>query len=105
MRRQRPERDRLTEPRRSDRTSLTNLVRQVDTQMKGATAPDTVPTGFPSVDRVLGGGLRQRDLIVLGGDVRSGKSALALGIALRAAAAGSSVVFFSGEMDEDRLLE
>lgn len=105
IRRQRPERNRIPEPRRGERTSLTNLIRQVDTQMKGATPPDTVPTGFPSVDRLLGGGLRQRDLVVLGGDVRSGKSALALGIALRAAGAGSSVVFFSGEMDEDRLLE
>src|SRR3989454_2874511 len=32
-----------------------------------------------------GGGVRRRDLVVLGGDVGSGKSALALGIALRVA--------------------
>jgi replicative DNA helicase len=37
--------------------------------------------------------------------VGSGKSALALGFALRAAGAGQRVAFFSGEMDEDRLLE
>lgn len=93
-------------PRRVERTSLSNLIRQVDAQLEtGVTSPDTVPTGFPSVDRLLGGGLRRRDLVVLGGDVGSGKSALALGFALRSAQAGYPVAFFSGEMDEDRLLE
>lgn len=92
-------------PHKIPRDSLTSLVRQVDSQPQGALPPDTVPTGFPSLDRLLGGGLRQRDLVVLGGDVGSGKSALALAIALRAAAAGYPVSFFSGEMDEDRLME
>ncbi|MBI2536340.1 MAG: hypothetical protein HYW06_05110 [Gemmatimonadetes bacterium] len=89
-------------PRKVDRSSPTNLIRQVDAQLEtGVTSPDTVPTGFPSVDRLLGGGLRRRDLVVLGGDVGSGKSALALGFGLRAAQAGHRVAFFSGEMDED----
>jgi len=85
--------------------SLTRIVNQVDTMPAGSTPPDTVPTGFPSLDGMLGGGFRQRDLIVLGGDVGAGKSALALAIALRTAAAGYPVTFFSGEMDEDRLME
>ncbi|HXV85460.1 MAG TPA: DnaB-like helicase C-terminal domain-containing protein [Gemmatimonadales bacterium] len=90
---------------RTQRHSLTSLIKQVDTQAAGVTPPDTVPTGFPSLDRVLGGGVRRRDLIVLGGDVGSGKSALALAIALRAAETGRRVALCSGEMDEDRLLE
>jgi len=57
------------------------------------------------VDRILGGGLRRRDLVVLGGDVGSGKSALALGLALRVARQGVGVAFFSGEMDQERLME
>jgi replicative DNA helicase len=77
----------------------------VDGQLPGAITPDTVPTGFPSVDRLLGGGLRRRDLVVLGGDIGSGKSALALGIALRVAQQGLGVGFLSGEMDEERLME
>jgi replicative DNA helicase len=93
-------------PRRIERTSLTNLIRQVDAQLDAAAVPpDTVPTGFPSLDKLLGGGVRRRDLVVLGGDVGAGKSALALSIALRAAGAGHTVAFLSGEMDEDRLLE
>lgn len=92
-------------PRRRVRDSLTHLIQRVDEQRSGEVSPDTVPTGFPSLDRLLGGGFRQRDLIALGGDVGSGKSALALGFALRTARLGLPVVFFSGEMDADRLLE
>lgn len=93
-------------PRRIERTPLTDLIRQVDAQLDdGSVPPDTVPTGFPSIDKLLGGGMRRRDLVVVGGDVGAGKSALALGIALRAAGAGHTVAFLSGEMDEDRLLE
>jgi replicative DNA helicase len=85
--------------------SLTNLVKQVDDLPAGEIPPDTVPTGFVSLDRVLGGGFRQRDLVVLGGDIGSGKSALALAMAVRAATAGYPVAYLSGEMDEDRLME
>jgi replicative DNA helicase len=95
----------MNEPRRIERASLANLIRQMDAHTPGEVSPDSVPTGFPSVDKVLGGGFRRRDLAVLGGDIGSGKSALALAIAMRAAAAGHQVAFFSGEMDEDRLLE
>ncbi|HET6837821.1 MAG TPA: DnaB-like helicase C-terminal domain-containing protein, partial [Gemmatimonadales bacterium] len=54
---------------------------------------------------ILAGGLRRKDLVVLSGDVASGKSALALAIALRAAAAQIPTMFFSGEMSADRVLE
>jgi replicative DNA helicase len=84
-------------------------VERVDQQRPGATPGDTVPTGFPSIDRLLGGGLRRRDLIVLGGDVGAGKSALALGVALRVArqdaGEAGAVALLSGEMDEERLME
>jgi replicative DNA helicase len=95
----------MSEPRRIPRDSLTHLVQQVDSLPKGDVRPDTVPSGFPSLDHMLGGGFRRGDLIVLGGDVGSGKSALALAIALRTASTGHGVAFFSGEMDEDRLME
>lgn len=90
-------------PRR--RRSVTGVVERVDDTIGGAPNPDTVATGFPGVDRMLGGGLRRRDVVVLGGDVGSGKSSLALAIALRVAARGERVAFLSGEMDEERLLE
>ncbi|HEY2825725.1 MAG TPA: DnaB-like helicase C-terminal domain-containing protein [Gemmatimonadales bacterium] len=95
----------MARPRRLERQTLNNLIRQVDTQPRGDASPDTIPTGFQSLDKMLGGGLRRRDLVVLGGDIGSGKSALTLGFALRVAQAGHPVVYFSGEMDEDRLME
>jgi replicative DNA helicase len=90
--------------RRSD-TVLEKLVARIDKRSAGAPALDTVGTGFASLDRVLAGGLRRRDLVILGGDVGSGKSALALGIAIRAAEAGVPTLFFSGETSPERLME
>jgi len=85
--------------------SLESIVERVDQQRPGEITGDTIPTGFPSIDKLLGGGVRRRDLIVLGGDIGSGKSALALGIALRVAQQRLGVAFLSGEMDEERLME
>jgi replicative DNA helicase len=85
--------------------SLESLVQRVDAQRPGDVTGDTVPSGFASLDKMLGGGLRRRDLIVLGGDIGAGKSALALGLALRVAQQEIGVAFLSGEMDEERLME
>ncbi len=90
-------------PRRSN--PVTDVVQRVDQQLSGAPAGDAVATGFPSVDRILGGGLRQGDLVVLGGDVGVGKSSFALAIALRVAERGESAAFISGEMEEERMWE
>jgi replicative DNA helicase len=90
-------------PRRSN--PVTDVVGRVDARLGGAPSGDTVATGFPSVDRILGGGLRQGDLVVLGGDVGVGKSSFALAIALRIAERGDTAAVVSGEMDEDRLWE
>src|SRR5213595_595333 len=95
----------MTTRRFPKRPSLETMVERVDQQRPGDVPGDTVPTGFPSIDRILGGGLRRRDLVVLGGDIGSGKSALALGLALRTAQQVTGVALFSGEMDEERLME
>ena len=92
-------------PRAGTESLLEMLVTQIDEREAIQPAPDTVPTGFGSLDRILAGGLRRKDLVVLSGDVGSGKSALALAIAVRAAAAQVPTMFFSGEMSADRVLE
>jgi replicative DNA helicase len=84
---------------------LQSLVAQVDARSGDSVAADTVPTGFASLDRLLGGGLRRKDLVVLAGDVGSGKSALGLGIAIRAAGTAVPTMYFSGEMGPERVLE
>jgi len=85
--------------------ALESLVERIDGVPPGGVAPDTVPSGFPSLDRALGGGFRRQDLIVLCGDVGSGKSALGLAIAIRSARAGVPTLVLSGEMSPDRVLE
>jgi replicative DNA helicase len=77
----------------------------IDRALAGGAAGPSVPTGFPSLDHLLGGGFRRGDLAILAGDVGSGKSALALAIALRAAAARQGVAFLSGEMAIPRVVE
>jgi Replicative DNA helicase len=84
---------------------LEALVERIDGVTPGGVAPDTVPSGFQSLDRMLGGGFRRQDLIVLSGDVGSGKSALGLAIALRSAIAGVPTLVLSGEMGPERVLE
>ena len=92
-------------PRRADISPLSRLMERVDSVSDGAAPPDTIPSGFPSLDELLGGGLRRGDLVVLGGDTGSGKSALALAIALRVSEAGRSTLFLTAEMDAERVLE
>jgi replicative DNA helicase len=91
--------------RSSDISPLSKVLARADAVADGAQSPDTIATGFPSLDRILGGGFRRGDLVVTGGDVGSGKSAFALAVALRVAQRGVRVVFFSGEMTTERLLE
>jgi replicative DNA helicase len=68
-------------------------------------APDLVTTGYPSLDRLLAGGLRRGELTVLGGDTGAGKTALALGIAIRAAVAGHPVLILTHESGMERAWE
>ena len=91
--------------RSTDISPLAQVLSRADAIADGAPSPDTIPTGFPSLDRILGGGVRAGDLTVLGGDVGSGKSAFALAVALRIAQRRHRVTYFSGEMTTDRLLE
>lgn len=81
------------------------LVARIDSRAESGGPGDTVATGFGSLDHLLGGGIRRQDLVVLAGDVGAGKSSFALAIALRSAAAGTPVVYLSGEMSEERLME
>lgn len=94
-------------PRGTDISPLSLLLARIDAAGDDdSTKPESaVASGFPSLDRMLGGGLRRGDLIVLGGAVSSGKSALALAMALRASQDGRRAAFYTGEMSVERVLE
>jgi replicative DNA helicase len=92
-------------PRPAEASLFATVLARVDETADGAPPPDSIPSGFPSVDRMLGGGFRAGDLIVLGGDIGAGKSALALAAAVRAAQDGRSVRFYEGETSVERAAE
>lgn len=54
-------------------------------------------TGISELDRVLGGGIVKGSLVLVGGDPGIGKSTLLLQMCREIAAAGSSVLYVSGE--------
>lgn len=91
--------------RSADISPLSVLLSRVDAVADGSTSRDTIPCGFPSLDKMLGGGFRRGDLVVLGGDVGSGKSALALAFAIRASLQQRRVAFLTAEMTSERVLE
>lgn len=91
--------------RSSDISPISQVLVRADAVAEGAESPDTIPTGFPSLDKILGGGIRRGDLVILGGDVGSGKSAFSLAVAMRVAQRRQRVAFYSGEMSSERLLE
>ncbi|HEX4684360.1 MAG TPA: DnaB-like helicase C-terminal domain-containing protein [Gemmatimonadaceae bacterium] len=91
--------------RSTDISPLSVLLARVDAIADGVPSGDTIPCGFLSLDKMLGGGFRRGDLIVLGGDIGSGKSALALAIAIRAALREARVAYLTAEATVDRVLE
>ena len=62
-----------------------------------------VQTGFPDLDKLLGGGLQRSDLVIIAARPSLGKSTLAFNIARNAAAQGSNVGIFSLEMSAEQI--
>ena len=91
--------------RQTDQSPLSRLMSRVDAAADGSATEDALATGFPSIDKWLGGGLRRGDLVVLGGEVGVGKSSLALAMALRMAQRGVNSAFFTAEMSVERAME
>jgi DNA repair protein RadA/Sms len=59
--------------------------------------------GFGDVDRVLGGGLVEGSIILLGGEPGVGKSTLLLQVAARVQASGAGVLYVSGEESREQV--
>ncbi len=89
----------------TSREFLSGVLQRLAADTRPLPAPDLVTTGYPSLDRLLAGGLRRAELTVVGGDAGAGKSALVLGIAIRAAVAGYPVLILTHESTEARCWE
>ena len=79
--------------------SLTDVVLGLENAAVGT----TIPTGFDPFDRLLDGGLRTRDLTLVGGVPGVGKTVLSLQWARNIAAAGFTCAYVCYEHDEEAL--
>jgi replicative DNA helicase len=84
-------------------TSLLHRLASDDT--RPLPSPDLITTGYPSLDRILAGGLRLGELTVVTGDAGAGKTAMVLGIAIRAAVVGYPVLILTHESSVERCWE
>jgi replicative DNA helicase len=65
------------------------------------TKEDTIPTGIPSLDELIGGGMRRKSLFLAGGQSGVGKTLILGNLAANAMKRGDKVVYISLEIDKD----
>lgn len=64
-----------------------------------------IPTGFPDLDRRLGGGLAEGSLVIIAGRPSMGKTALALQVAYNVADQNQTALVCSQEMQDTQLID
>lgn len=82
---------------KSEENASDRFLTDAELEYQGKDNPRVVKTGFPSLDRLIGG-FEKGELITLGGYSGGGKTTLALNIATQIAQAGGNVLYFSLEM-------
>ncbi len=89
------------------RSSVADLMTRTDALLRAGRAPGAAvwPTGFDRLDRVLRGGVRSGELVLVAGSQGQGKTTFGLQVLRAAVAAGHSAVFFSFEHESHTLLE
>lgn len=86
--------------------SLSGILADSDARLRSAadSIPKIWPTGFTTLDRSMGGGLRGGGLALLAGPQGVGKTTFALQITRNVVRSGKSAVYFSFEHDPEDLL-
>lgn len=82
---------------KSEENASEKFLADAELEYQGKDNPRVVKTGFPSLDKLIGG-FEKGELITLGGYSGGGKTTLALNIATQIAQAGGNVLYFSLEM-------
>jgi DNA repair protein RadA/Sms len=83
--------------RKGQAFSRASQPRPVSLKEIGTDEAGRVSTGFEELDRVLGGGIVEGSLVLVGGDPGIGKSTLLLQMCRNLSEAGTSVLYISGE--------
>ena len=73
------------------------LLKDIETNVNSQGGTGRTPTGIPELDRVLGGGLVDSSLLLLGGDPGIGKSTLLLQICRHMASEDFPILYVTGE--------
>lgn len=93
------------EPSKHIRSSIKEDARPIPVTESGPELPERLSTNMDEYDRVLGGGIVQGSITLIGGDPGIGKSTLMLQISHYLADLGQNVLYVSGEesFDQTRL--
>lgn len=89
--------------RRTSRDLVRGLMRTMQAADAG-TLPPRIPTGIPSLDKALGGGLKKREMSIVAARTSVGKSAFAGFVAASACRQGDGVLYAIREMDPEGLM-
>ena len=73
-------------------------VTAIEDRVRGTATNDIVPTGWPTLDLLLSGGFRRKNLVIVAGRPAMGKSAVTLQMLLTMGRAGRGAGLFSIEM-------
>lgn len=87
---------------KNNRRSLAAILEKDFAPDKLLSRPPRLKTGFPRLDKLLGGGIAP-GLIVLGANPGLGKSTFALQLAMNVSGSGTPVLYFSEEMPGERI--
>lgn len=80
--------------------SASAIVADLETRLANPKKMPRYPTGFPELNHLLKGGLKERQFCVIGGRTGGGKTVLAMNLAVAVATGGTPVAAFSLEMDD-----
>lgn len=83
--------------------SFADMVNSITEIQEGRRTPAT-PTGYKSLDKMLGGGMQRNGLYIIAARPGKGKTAIALNIARNVAQTGKRTLFISLEMDREQLV-
>ncbi|MCH2308591.1 MAG: replicative DNA helicase [SAR202 cluster bacterium] len=82
---------------------LDTYMEQSSDDPETAILQQSIPTGFPDIDKLLGGGLNRSDLVILAARPSMGKSTLAFNLARYVAGNNQTVGIFSLEMSMQQI--
>lgn len=74
------------------------------TELGDKKRPKPIPTGLPSVDKLIGGGMRPGEMVVVGARPSMGKTSVTLNIVNRALESGKVCVIFTMDGSKDSVL-